>query len=198
MFNEKELAARSLGTSRDMAAHVTRFRRLATGIRNIQPGLLDLTGADRTTLARALEVLDRAASVCGRAAKLKAMGEKQHEKRVAEARELVLASNFAKLHAVDDVVAFVATQAPHQITQSPRIDNVYAARYFVRELFGLCLTTSLASEIARQPAPLQVTLELRWAEFLRDSHALKDRYAVTISDLLRFLASDPGASVNRV
>ncbi|XDF33221.1 hypothetical protein RBH89_13500 [Paracidovorax avenae] len=198
MLNEKELAARSLGTSRDMAAHVARFRRLATGIRNIQPGLLDLTGDDRTALAEAVAVLDRAASVCGRAAKLKALGEKQHEKRVADARELVLASNFAKLRAVDDVVAFVATQASYQITQSPRIDNVYAARYFVRDLFGICLTTSLASEIARQPAPLHVTLELRWAEFLCEAPALKDRYAVTISDLLRFLASDPGASVNRV
>ncbi|GKS73304.1 hypothetical protein AVME950_00430 [Acidovorax sp. SUPP950] len=73
-----------------MAAHVTRFRRLATGICNIQPGLLDLTGEDRTTLARALEVLYRAASACGKAAKLNAVGEKQHEKRVAEAREMVI------------------------------------------------------------------------------------------------------------
>ncbi|GKS73303.1 hypothetical protein AVME950_00425 [Acidovorax sp. SUPP950] len=99
---------------------------------------------------------------------------------------------------MDDIVAFIATQASHQVTQSPRVDNVHAARYFVMELFRLCLITSLASEIALRPAPLQVTLEARWMEFVREAPRLKQVYAITISDLHRYLASESTPSVNPV
>lgn len=199
MINEKALAENStLYPSTELKAHATKIKRLAGGLRNLDADRLDLTDAEARTIASALALLGQASSVYAKASKLKATKEKRQAELHAEAIKLVQASEFARLTAVDDIVAFIATQASY-LLQGRSIDDLWNARYLLEVTYKDCLEQHLAMDLTRQSmAPMPDKLSAAWAKFRELAPDLKLRYARLIQQTRNYLEADSQPSAKAV
>lgn len=199
MVNEKALAANSsLFSSTNLKTQSTNMKRLAGGIRKLDSGKLDLTDAESKALAAAMLVLDRAAHVYEKASRIKAMHEKRQKDLDEAAIKLVRDSEFARLNAIDDIVAFIAAMAPYLLQRRDDINSVWSAQYLIEGTFMDCLDSHLALGLARRNQPMGEALADAWTRFQKAAPALKIRYAPLTQKVRELLEPKAVADVQGV
>ena len=202
MINEKALAEDlSWHGSKELKTQATTIKRLAGGLRSLDVRRLDLTDSEAKTIAAALVLVDRAANVYAKASKVKVAKEKRQAELDAEAIKLVRASEFGRLTAVDDIVAFIATQTPYMLERRD-INNLWQARYLIETTYRDGLEQVLPAMLARQSVQsMPDKLAAAWAKFRELAPELKLRHAGIIQLVRNHLEADAkagGQAVNSV
>lgn len=164
------------------------IKRARTTLAKLNLDELEMSVKEKATITTAIATLDKVAETFMKAHNIKAKQEKLRDERRAEARKLVLASDFAKLSLVKDKVALISTESFLR-SQIHNVKNVFDAKYLLGRTFDSTLD-EISYSLTQQIGDMNEPLANAWKKFQEKLPELYVKNAVAVANIENILAAE--------
>lgn len=164
------------------------IKRARTTLAKLNLDELDMSAKDQATIKAAIATLDQVAETFMKAHRIKAKQEKLRDERLAAAKKLVLASDFAKLSSVKDKVALIAMECFYR-NEIHNVKTVFDAKYLLGYTFETTLD-EISYSLTRQTGDMNEPLANAWRKFQEILPELYVKNAVAVANIENILAAE--------
>ncbi len=164
------------------------IKRARTTLAKLNLDELDMSAKDQATIKAAIATLDQVAETFMKAHRIKAKQEKLRDERLAAAKKLVLASDFAKLSSVKDKVALIAMECFYR-NEIHNVKTVFDAKYVLGQVFNTTLN-EIAYSLTKQTGDMNEPLANAWKKFQEKLPELYVKHAVVVENIENILATE--------
>lgn len=164
------------------------IKRARTTLAKLNLDELDMSAKDQATIKAAIATLDQVADTFMKAHRIKTKQEKLRDERLAAAKKLVLASDFAKLSSVKDKVALIAMECFYR-NEIHTVKTVFDANYVLGHVFNTTLN-EISYSLTKQIGDMNEPLANAWKKFQEKLPDLYVKNAVAVANIENILAAE--------